>query len=308
MIPPYTGSGAYCYSDSLHTCLLAAGAEDLPDPGFLECLTTLPFGNTYLKQEGEPLIFFDGLDPDRGLTRAMAALGWTCDEWHGGSDEEALERLQTAVESGPALVGPLDMGYLPYNPGAPRGADHFVVALTVYEDRVLLHDPAGYPCATLTTGELLAAWRADAVDYKRGPYTLRWNFRRAERVGREEAISRTLPLARENITKDPGGPVIYGGVRALRLLAEDLRGSVPPALAAHLTRFALPLAARRALDAARFLAEAEERAAVRIFEEQARLFGEAQYLAAGERWNASANVVEHVASLEEELAAEWEPA
>jgi len=51
---PYIGSGDYCFSNSLHMSLLGSGvpAESLPSTGFLECLTTLPFGYTYLK--GEP--------------------------------------------------------------------------------------------------------------------------------------------------------------------------------------------------------------------------------------------------------------
>ncbi|WP_273841680.1 hypothetical protein [Rubrobacter calidifluminis] len=302
----YTGNGTYCYSDSLHMSLLASGADkrELPGPGFLECLTTMPFGNTYLRLEEGPLVFFSGPDPDRGLRRALGALGWSCDEWYGGSGEEALERLREAVEAGPVLAGPLDMGYLPYNPEAAyvRGVDHFVVVLEVIGDQILLHDPAGYPCAVMDAAELLEAWRADAIDYKRGPYTLRSGFRRVEEVRREESISRTLPLAWENVEHDPGGPVAYGGPRALRMLAGDLRREMPPVLVGHLTHFALPLAARRGLDAARFLREACREEAAGILEGQARLFGEAQYLAVRRRWPEVAAVVERLAGMEEELA------
>lgn len=293
----YTGSGPYCYSDSLHMCLreAGAGAEDLPETGFLECLTTLPFGNTYRRAEDPaegPQVFFDGCDPDRGLRRTMDALGWACEESHGGDGDEAMSRLRRAVETGPALVGPLDMG-LPYNPSGVRGADHFLVALEAGGGRVLVHDPAGFPFAVLGTDELLAAWRAEAVDYKRGPYTLRAGFRRAEQVGRGEAIRRTLPLARENVAYDPGGPEAYGGKRALELLADDLRdGDVPPALAENLTHFGLPLAARRRLDASQFLAEAGETDAAGLAEREAVLFGEAQSLAARGRWVEVAGVVE----------------
>jgi hypothetical protein len=45
---PSIGSGDYCFANSLHMSLAAGGApvESLPSTGFLECLTTLPFGYT----------------------------------------------------------------------------------------------------------------------------------------------------------------------------------------------------------------------------------------------------------------------
>lgn len=130
---PYVGSGPYCYANSLSMCLLGSGIppEHVPPPGFLECLSTMPFGNTYLA--GPQLFFFDGLDPDRGLTCALQPLGVRCRLERGGDDETALGRLRAAVQHGPVLLGPLDMGYLTYQPNHPHlgGSDHFVVALAV---------------------------------------------------------------------------------------------------------------------------------------------------------------------------------
>jgi hypothetical protein len=47
----YTGNGAYCYANSLYMALREAGAaaDELPEPGFIECLTTMPFGTLYLR-------------------------------------------------------------------------------------------------------------------------------------------------------------------------------------------------------------------------------------------------------------------
>ena len=76
MLIPYTGKSEYCYSSSLHMCyssslhmsLAGAGAKvrDLPEVGFLECLTTMPFGTMYLHLEDGPLVFFSApsIDPD----------------------------------------------------------------------------------------------------------------------------------------------------------------------------------------------------------------------------------------------------
>ena len=307
MVFPYTGKSEYCYANSLHMCLEGAGAEarDLPEVGFLECLTTMPFGNMYLRLEDGTLVFFDSptVDPDAGLTLALAALGWTCDEWFGEDSAEALARLGAAVRAGPALVGPLDLGELPYNPRAPylRGGDHFVVALEVEDERIRLHDPYGYPFAVVAPSALLAAWRADGISYKRGPYTLRSNFRQIERISRQEAIARTLPLAKSNLVADPGGPVVFGGRQALAMLNKELRGQVPETLAEHLVYFAVPLAARRCLDAGAFLREAGNDAAAGHLARKARLFGEAQSFAVRHEWASVVGLVEQLAAIEREL-------
>ncbi|MHC5879180.1 DNA repair protein RadC, partial [Streptococcus pyogenes] len=71
-------------------------------------------------------------------------------------------------------MGPLDMGYLTYNPNHVnlQGVDHFVSIYDFKVEEVYLHDPAGYPCVHMDFKEFLQAWRADAIDYKRGSYSM----------------------------------------------------------------------------------------------------------------------------------------
>jgi hypothetical protein len=298
---PYVGSGEYCYANSLHMSLLGSGAnlDNLPSPGFLECLTTMPFGNTYIN--AARLFFFDGLDPHQGLTRAIETLGWTCRLEHGGDEQIALARLRAAIQHGPVLIGPLDMGYLTYNPAAFAGADHFIVVLAVEHDHVLVHDPKGFPCATLPFENLLKAWRAERIEYVDEAYILRTDFRPIEAVSRQEMITRTLPFIRSNVQRDPAGPEVYGGVRALRMLVQTLRTEVPEHLAAHLLFFALPLAVRRKLDARAFLAEGNMPEAAALIEQQARLLGQAQYPGVQSKWSSVASLIEQVTELEERL-------
>lgn len=306
---PYSGNGAYCYANSLYMSLLGAGADarELATPGFLECLTTVPFGNMYLALEDGPLVFFSGanIDPDSGLTRALSALGWICQEQRGGSGAEALAQVREAARKAPVLVGPVDMGYLSYHPGHHymAGADHFMAVLAVEDDFVLLHDPQGYPCALLPHHEFLQAWEAERVPYRTAPYTYRASFQQVEQVSRQTMIARTLPAARANLEADPGGPVAYGGVRVFAMLAKDLRGEVPDSLVSHLLHFALPLAARRNLDAAAFMREAGIPGAAACLERQARLFGLAQYSGAHGQWASVADVMEQLAEQESALIA-----
>lgn len=306
----YVGSGEYCYSNSLSMTLLGSGAnpDHLPSPGFLECLSTMPFGNTYLT--GARLFLFDAFDPHQGLTRAIETLGWTCRLEQGGDEHSALERLRAAVKLGPVLLGPLDMGYLTYHPNASflGGVDHFVVVLQVEPDHVLIHDPKGIPYATLPCDALLQAWRAERIPYIDETYTMRSQFRPVKAISRKAMIARTLPYIRENVQRDPGGPEVYGSVRALHMFAETLREEVPEHLASHLLYFAIPLAVRRNLDAQAFLVEGKQPEAAELLEQQARLLGQAQYPGVQRSWSAVAALIDQIADVEERfitVSASW---
>lgn len=302
---PYVGSGDYCYVNSLYMSLLGSGAapDQVPSPGFLECLTTMPFGNTYLT--GPRLFLFDAFDPHQGLTRVIETLGWTCQLEQGGDEQSALERLRAAVKLGPALIGPLDMGYLTYQPNHSflGGADHFVAALAVEQGHVLVHDPKGFPYATLPFDAFLQAWRAERIPYIDETYTMRSDFHPRETVSRKAMIARTLPYIRENVQRDPGGPEVYGGVRALHMLAQTLRVEVPEHLAGHLLYFAIPLAVQRNLDVQAFLAEGNQPEAAELLERQARLLGQAQYPGVQRSWSEVAALIDQVADREKRFIA-----
>ncbi|HZS77533.1 MAG TPA: hypothetical protein VFA41_13050 [Ktedonobacteraceae bacterium] len=309
----YSGNGDYCYANSLYMSLLAAGAKagEVPTPGFLECLTTLPFGKMYLRLDEGPLVFFSSSEanPDLGLTLAVQSLGWECEETRGGSAEEALVRLRKAVQDAPVLAGPLDMGYLTYSPFHRElaGGDHFVLVLAVEEDCVIMHDPMKYPYASLPLSEFLEAWRADRVGYRSAPYTMRSHFRQVEARTRQEMIARALPTIRHNLSVSLQGPVVYNGVAALSCLIDDLRADEKPSsVLESLATFVFPLAARRSLDAAFFLREAGLPDAAQCMQRQAMLAGKAQYLAAHEQWQSVAAIMEQLAEEEQKLLASLE--
>lgn len=304
---PYIGSGDYCFSNSLHMSLLGSGApaESLPSTGFIECLTTMPFGYTYFKEA--ELFFFSGPNPDLGLTRAIETLGWTCTLECGDDEGEALARLRTAVQHGPVLIGPLNMGYLTYNPNHAYllGADHYVVVLSVEENHVLVHDPKGFPSVALSLENLLNAWRAEGMDlaYTDEPYIMRTDFRPVDAASRQQMIERTLPYIGTNLRQELWKPGVYGGVVALRMLAQTFHAQVPERLAVHLFYFALPLGLRHKVDVQLFLREGNQSEAAELIEEQASLLGQAQYAGVQHEWAAVAALIEQVATLEERLLA-----
>ena len=230
------------------------------------------------------LFFFSGPNPDLGLARLRAAAG-----------------------HGPVLIGPVNMGYLTYNPNHAYllGADHYLVVLRVKQDHVLVHDPKGFPCAALPVESLLKAWRAEGMDlvYTDEPYTMRTAFRSGETSSRKQMIERTLPQMSANVQQELWKPGMYSGVAALRMLAQTFGTGVSERLAVHLFHFALPLGLRHKVDAQRFLREGNQREAAELIEEQARLLGQAQYAGVQHDWSSVAALIEQVATLEERLIA-----
>jgi hypothetical protein len=75
----------------------------------------------------------------QGIVPTATAVASICVcRWQGDEADAALAALQEALSVGPVLLGPLDMGFLPYDPNHmhKRGGDHFIVALKRAADRV----------------------------------------------------------------------------------------------------------------------------------------------------------------------------
>ncbi|MFD9721238.1 hypothetical protein [Streptomyces sp. NPDC059076] len=247
---PYTGSGPYCYANSL---AMAAGDHLLPPPGVIETLTGSPFGFQLI---GGTMPLFDpyGWDPERGLDAAIDLLGLRCSRTAGGSRSAASTRLQRAAARGPVLVGPVDMGLLLYRPGtpAPGFGDHYVVVLAADDDIVLLHDPEGHPYATLRTSAFLDAWRADAVDYGEAPYVMRSEFVREREVGTRDALWQALPGAIAWLSGRTDLPVpagTLGGADGVGAFADLVEHGLDQDTRDLLGSFAIRVGARRLSDA-----------------------------------------------------------
>lgn len=305
MFTAYAGNSAYCYSHSLHMCLQHAGMPHLPQVSLVECMTGMPFGACFLKREA-PLFFPSpaSIDPHSGLTRALATLGWTCTVWQGDDADTALAALQEALRAGPVLLGPLDMGFLPYDPNHlhKRGGDHFLIALKLEADHVQVHDPQLYPCAVLPVTDLMRAWYATDLGYATRAYTLRAGFREQRRLSQEHMLNATPMTAQEVSRTTPTGPVAYGGAAAFTLAAEVLHHRPSRAFIELLTHFALPLGARRCLDAAGFLTVVGKTTAARLMVDKAEAFGQAQYYAVQKDWQRTTELLEHLAQVEAKMA------
>lgn len=302
----YSGNSAYCYSNSLRMCLEQAGMDHLPTTGLIECMTGMPFGATFLQLKN-PLFFPNPtpIDPDTGVTRALETLGWACELWRSNEADAASAKLREVLRSGQVLLGPLDMGFLPYDPNHQhkRGGDHFVVALKLQGEMVQVHDPQLYPFAILPLDNLMRALYAKDLGYAEHAYTLRFNFQAKRSDVRHTMLDATLQNARELIHAHPAGPVAYGGPGAFTCVAEMLRQGPSDGFVDLLIHFALPVGARRSTDAACFLEEVGETEAANLFITKAETFGKAQYYGVQRKWDNVAGLFENLAQLEAEIAA-----
>lgn len=302
----YSGNSAYCYSNSLRMCLELSGMQDVPAVGLIECMTGMPFGAMFLQLE-HPLFFPNPAptDPDRGLTCAIKTLGWSCETWRGNEAEAARARLQEALHAGPVLLGPLDMGFLLYDPNHPhkRGADHFVVALKQEGEMVQIHDPQLYPFAILPVDDLVRALYGKDLGYTEQAYTLRFNFQAQRKDTRTAILDATLRNARELARAHPTGPIAYGGPGAFTRAADMLRRSPTDDFAGLLTQFALPVGARRSSDAACFLQEVDKSEVAKLFIIRAEALGKAQYFSTQQQWAIAAGLLDDLARTEAEIAA-----
>ncbi|MFC3162962.1 hypothetical protein [Ciceribacter thiooxidans] len=280
--------------------------EAAPSSAVTEFATCSAFG---MQLVGGALPFFDpyGWTPDLGFDAALDAMGWTSSVTSGGSADEAFERLRRELVYGPVWVGPLEMGWLRYQPGmnGPIGADHYLVVLAIEGDRLRMHDPQGYPYATLPIGDFLEAWRAESIDYGL-PFTMRANFRRLQVVHEEDVIRATLPAAaawlsmqqQENL---PEGTL--GNGDAATALASMIETGCDESLRGHLIHFAVRVGARRLADAATCLARIGCRDAAQVLSEQAVLVGSLQYSLSTARDAEAATVVRRLAVTYQQLSA-----
>ncbi|MET7339260.1 hypothetical protein [Nonomuraea sp. NPDC005650] len=269
----YVGSGPYCYANSLAMVL----GDQAPPPAVIEVLTGSPYGMQLISGR---LPLFDpfGWDPEIGLDAAIDLLGWECERVDGGSAAAALDRLRRACRNGPVLAGPLELGLLPYQPGSGKaiGADHYVVVLEVDDDTVLVHDPEGYPYATLRVGEFVEAWRAELITYLKRPFRMLHGFTRREPVTPEQALRRSLPAGRAWLagrTDLEVSPGTLGQAEAAERTAQLVEEGLDPEIRTLWQEFAVRVGAHRLNDLAACLSSLGLDAGAAVAAEQARIVG-----------------------------------
>lgn len=297
----------YCYANS--TAMLLASIGETVSPRLIEALSGVGLG-AFQTPNGLP--FFSGFAglPDKGISAALEMLGFAFEETaFDQAEPDPLDRLPALLERSPAILGPLDMQHLVYNPLRPPfpGVDHFVLALGVEGERIRLHDPAGFAHALIDRETLKTAWRADTIVYKRGHYRS-WSLPRRkasvpEDALREKALAffRGLYAEAQIIARQHGAKIDGALIRDWAQTME--RQGFNPGQMGHLTRFALPLGAKRAMDYAAFFAPFRP-ALAEIKQRQARAFGACHSQTLAQDWRAAAQTLLVLADIEDEIGAQ----
>lgn len=278
--------------------VLSAIGEQI-SPSTIEVLSGVGLGAHWLEEQ--KLIFFSLGHPDEGVSSALGMLGFSFVEKASSDDDPPpFEQLRADLTRSPAILGPLDMGYLRYVPfhRAAAGADHFVVALQMDDGMIRLHDPAGYPLVSLPIEDMAQAWKAERIGYRRGRYRYWTSLKRERQPSEEEIYGNALShfqrvyQAGEGLQQALNGSAITA--------AADYFGSGAPSGRAlgHAGDFAFKLGAKRALDFAAFFEERDTTLA-ELKKGQGELFGACHTLAVAGSWSRLAGSLRELAEVEE---------
>lgn len=304
----YVGNGHYCWANS--TAMLLESAEASIEPRLIEVLSGVGLGAFWL--DGPSLLFLSGRasPPDIGVSRALELLGFGVQE-AAEADGAALSidalagLLETGLAQGPVMLGPLDMGELTYRPNAHAaiGVDHYVLALSIEGAKVLVHDPAGYPCVPIALNALERAWRADRISYRRGSYR-RWQAPVRVASPSPAQILETAILSFIDAYKAARvgtSPGVTMGPEAIEKVASTIRQrELPETSLRHLERFVLALGVRRALDYDWYLRRSHPDLA-RVKHQQALSLGRAHAASVSRDWDRLADALGRVAEFEHQF-------
>ena len=207
----YFGDVSLCYSYSLAMALDAYGYDFKAD--FLEAIMAMGNGASIVKEDEEhPLVFFDNGMPDLSISHSLKILGFDYEDFYlkDGLEvdlEEVKGKLETLLSNGPVVLGPLDMGHLIYNPNHTilYGVDHFVTVYDIDDQYLYLHDPAGFACMKVAINDILEAWKAEAIDYKRGAYSMWGNFKWLKTPSQTEIYQKTARIMRARYLNGQNG-------------------------------------------------------------------------------------------------------
>ena len=292
----YFGDVSLCYSYSLAMALDSYGYDFKEE--FLEAIMVMGNGASIVKEdEQHPLVFFDNGMPDLSISHSLKILGFDYEDFYLKDGvkvdlEEVKRKLETFLTNGPVVLGPLDMGHLTYNPNHTilYGVDHFVIVYGIDHQHLYLHDPAGFACMKVAFTDIIEAWKADAIDYKRGSYSMWGNFKKVKSPSQTEIYQETAKIIKTRYLNGQSG-VLECYAKAV---AENGLNTEQKQLHQY---FSFKLAAVRNLYLSKFL-KAYDPEGARLKEELASLFGQAHLSCLKEDYQELAHLLYQIAEVD----------
>lgn len=276
-IPFYDGYW-YCYANS--TAMMLGSIGESISTKLIEPLTGVGLGAMYHEKSG--LSFFSGAagEPDRGISKVLKILGFQFTEKNKEEGEPPFEELKKVLEKSTAVIGPLDMSFLDYNPDRPKsgGVDHFVLVYKIDGDKVFLNDPAGFANVFISFEQLAKAWEAESIGYKRGYYRYWANPVRTDSPSDEVIYHRAMGWFKElyrDAKKEELNETLINGKAIKYLVGKIEKNELKDYQINFLSGFALPLGVKRALDFGKFFERFNSKLS-QLKYDQANLFGQAQ--------------------------------
>ena len=292
----YFGDVSLCYSYSLAMALDAYGYDFKAE--FLEAIMVMGNGASIVKEdEQHPLVFFDNGMPDLSISHSLKILGFDYEDFYlkDGVEvdlEEIKRKLESFLSNGPVVLGPLDMGHLTYNPNHTilYGVDHFVTVYAVDGQYLYLHDPAGFACMKVAFSDIIEAWKAEAIDYKRGAYSMWGNFKKIKSSSQTQIYQETARIMRTRYLDGQSNVLTFYA----KAVAEHGLNTEQKQLHQY---FSFKLAAVRNLYLSRFLKDHDPEGA-RLKEELATLFGQAHLSCLKEDYQELAHLLYQIAEVD----------
>ncbi|MFH0791948.1 MAG: hypothetical protein V1905_01910 [bacterium] len=297
----YTGNGKFCWEDSAAMMLSNIG-ESL-SPAYLEAISGC--GLSAFFDQRTSWLYFSFALPNEELTHNLNKLGYDIKEvFIPKTGRLPLKELILDLKTSPAVIGPLNMGLLKYNPNHKflEGRDHFILAYSCNEKGIFIHDPAGFPCVFMTYNDFGRCWESENVDYGNKHYHYWTNPERVKKPTAKEIYNQTMEDYR-NIYKNCDKKTLANswitGSDAITKEAERFeKNEFNDAEVEFLTYSSFVFATRCALDIAYFL-QPYNKYLAQIKYKEADALGMCQVYATKKSWKALAGELRKISDLEQ---------
>ncbi|WP_028612475.1 hypothetical protein [Paenibacillus harenae] len=299
----YIGNGAYCYANS--TSMLLASIGENISPSKIEVLTGVGLGAIWV----DHLPYFSSWAgmPDKGISEALRILGFEFKEKYSqDGDELPFQQLEQDLRKAPVILGPLDMGYLQYNPDYKNlfGVDHYVLAYDMDDEYIHVHDPAGFPFVSLSHALFERAWKAENVFYRTNGYRY-WSSPLRTAFPTEEEIYHRASTFFKSIYKESQEYAekenkLYGKEAIVALADKINDGNAAPHFIGHLSYFVFSVGSKRSGDFADFFLPFNKKLSD-LKRRQAHLFGKCQFNMVKNNFQIVSDTLMELASVENEF-------